>query len=200
MNPCFHRSVRPVRALQRGVVLFVSLIVLVAMSLAGIAIIRSVDTGNIISGNLAFKSSITSAADLGVENALTWLKTTGANLQNDSPTDGYFANWGSSSGDFDPTGVTGTPHNWTDNAVSSTDSTFNTVRYVVHRMCSVSGIAANSSQCTMTTGGGDTATSSFGSIDYSRTKFGSGTTAYYRITVRIDGPRRSVGYVQAMIY
>lgn len=193
-------SARPLRALQRGVVLFVSLIVLVAMSLAGIAIIRSVDTGNIISGNLAFKSSITSSAGLGVENALNWLKTTTVNLQNDSPTDGYFANWGSASGNFDPTGVTGTPHDWTNNAVSTTDSASNTVRYVVHRMCSVSGVAANSSQCTMTTGGGSTATSSFGSIDYSRTKFGTGTNPYYRITVRIDGPRRSVGYVQALIY
>jgi Tfp pilus assembly protein PilX len=39
----------------RGAVLFIALIVLVAMTLAGIAIMRSVDTATLIAGNLAFK-------------------------------------------------------------------------------------------------------------------------------------------------
>ena len=42
---------------QRGVVLFIALIVMVAMSLAAIALIRSVDTTNILIGNLAFRQS-----------------------------------------------------------------------------------------------------------------------------------------------
>lgn len=184
---------------QRGMVLFVSLVVLVAMTMAGLAIMRSVDTGNVISGNLAFKSSILGAADLGVENARTWLTTTTHNLANNSETIGYYANWGDASGEFDALGVTAVPHDWT-NATSTTDTQGNTVRYVVHRMCTVSGITANSSQCTMTSGGGSTDKSSFGSIDYSRTKFGEGTNVYYRITVRVDGPRRTVGCVQAMVY
>lgn len=186
--------------LQRGVVLFIALIVLVAMTLAGIAMIRSVDTGNIISGNLAFKQSATSAGDYGIEQALTWLKTTTANLQNDNPPF-YFANWGSASGNFDPTGVTGAPHDWINSAqVLATDAAGNTVSYVIHRMCSASGMAPNASQCVMTSGGGSTQKSTFGSIDYSRGKFGTGTTAYYRITARIEGPRRTVSYVQAMVY
>ena len=41
------------RSGQSGVVLFIALIVLVAMTLAGIAIMRSVDTGVAISGNVA---------------------------------------------------------------------------------------------------------------------------------------------------
>jgi Tfp pilus assembly protein PilX len=184
---------------QRGMVLFVSLVVLVAMSMAGIAIMRSVDTGNVISGNLAFKSSILGAADMGVENARTWLTTTTQNLANNNETIGYYANWGDASGEFDALGVSGSPHNWS-NATSATDAQGNTVRYVVHRMCSVSGVTANSSQCTMTSGTGSTDKSSFGSIDYSRTKFGEGTNVFYRITVRVDGPRRTVGYVQAMVY
>ena len=184
---------------QRGMVLFVSLIVLVAMTMAGLAIMRSVDTGNVISGNLAFKSSILGAADLGVENARTWLTTTGANLTSDNASIGYYANWGDAAGEFDPLGLTATPHDWA-NSTSTTDTQGNTVRYVIHRMCSVSGVSANASQCVMTSGGGTTNKSTFGSIDYSRTKFGEGTNVYYRITVRVDGPRRSVGYVQAMIY
>lgn len=184
---------------SRGMVLFVALVVLVAMTMAGLAIMRSVDTGNVISGNLAFKSSILGAADLGVENARTWLTTTGHNLANDNSPIGYYANWGDAAGEFDPLGVTATPHNWA-NSTSTTDAQGNTIRYVIHRMCSVSGVAANASQCTMTSGGGSTAKSTFGSIDYSRTKFGEGTNVYFRITVRVDGPRRTVGYVQALIY
>ncbi|MGE0876246.1 MAG: hypothetical protein AB7O31_16415 [Burkholderiales bacterium] len=184
---------------QGGMVLFVSLVVLVAMSLAGVAIMRSVDTGNVISGNLAFKSSILGAADLGVENARTWLTTTGQNLATDNEAIGYYANWGDASGEFDALGVTTSPHDWS-NSTSTTDAQGNTVRYVVHRMCSVSGVAANAAQCTMTSGTGSTDKSSFGSIDYSRTKFGEGTNVFYRVTVRVDGPRRTVGYVQAMVY
>ena len=44
---------------QSGVVLFIALIVLVAMSLAGVALVRSVDTNLLIAGNLAFKQGDT---------------------------------------------------------------------------------------------------------------------------------------------
>ena len=40
---------------QHGVVLFIALIVMVALSLAAIALIRSVDTTNAVVGNLAFR-------------------------------------------------------------------------------------------------------------------------------------------------
>ena len=44
------------RRTQSGVVLFIALIVLVAMTLAGIAIMRSVDTGNQIAGNVGVQA------------------------------------------------------------------------------------------------------------------------------------------------
>ena len=62
------------RARQKGAVLFIALIVLVAMSLAGIALIRSVDTTNLIAGNLAFKQGATLGGDWGAEQARTWLQ------------------------------------------------------------------------------------------------------------------------------
>ena len=58
------------RAEQRGVVLFIALIVMVAMSLAGIALIRSTDTAGIVAGNLAFKQAATNALDRSVEAAV----------------------------------------------------------------------------------------------------------------------------------
>lgn len=61
---------------QRGIVLFFALIALVVMSLAAVALIRSVDTSTMIAGNLAFKQSATTAADAGIENAVDWLAAT----------------------------------------------------------------------------------------------------------------------------
>jgi len=60
---------------QRGVVLFFALVALVVMSLAAVALIRSVDTSTMIAGNLAFKQAATSSGDTGVEAAITWLET-----------------------------------------------------------------------------------------------------------------------------
>ncbi len=55
---------------QRGVVLFVALIVLVAMSLAGISMMRAVGTGTQVAGNLAFRQSAIQAPELAFENGL----------------------------------------------------------------------------------------------------------------------------------
>jgi len=63
------------RTRQQGVVLFIALIVLVALTLAGIALVRSVDTSNVIAGNLAFKAGSLQAADIGIEQAASVLPT-----------------------------------------------------------------------------------------------------------------------------
>jgi len=68
---------------QKGVVLLIVLIMLVAMTLAGIGMMRSVDTASIVAGNLAFKQSTINAADAGTStafNALTLIANSG-NLQ-----------------------------------------------------------------------------------------------------------------------
>ncbi len=58
---------------QRGVVLLLALIMLVAMTLAGIVLYRQIGTGLIIARNLSFKRTATVAADRGIEAARTWL-------------------------------------------------------------------------------------------------------------------------------
>jgi Tfp pilus assembly protein PilX len=60
--------------IQSGVVLIIALIVLVAMTLAALALVRSVDTNNLIAGNMAFQQAAKHSADAGVEAAATWLK------------------------------------------------------------------------------------------------------------------------------
>ena len=52
---------------QRGVVLLIALIVLVAMTLAGIGMMRSIDSGTLVSGNIGFREAAVATADTGVE-------------------------------------------------------------------------------------------------------------------------------------
>jgi type IV pilus assembly protein PilX len=58
---------------QRGLTLMIVLIALVSISLASVALIRAVDTGTLVLGNLGFKQATTAAADNATENATTWL-------------------------------------------------------------------------------------------------------------------------------
>lgn len=122
---------------QRGIVLLMALIILIAMSLAGVALVRSVDTGNIISGNLAFKQSALSSTDRGVQTAFVWLNTNRAVLSNTNLSQGYYS---SIAGSF-----TGFGNNDWNNAktITSADSAGNSVEYVIHRLCSQADTAYN---------------------------------------------------------
>lgn len=58
---------------QRGVVLVIALIVLIVMMLAGMGMMRSVDTGSIIAGNIAFKQSTVNGGDRAIDDAYSVL-------------------------------------------------------------------------------------------------------------------------------
>ena len=60
---------------QRGVVLFVALIVLIAMTLAGVSMMRAVDTGTQVAGNLATRQNAINAPDRAFEIALSQIVT-----------------------------------------------------------------------------------------------------------------------------
>lgn len=199
---------------QRGVVLFIALIVMVAMALAGLALIRTVDTGVIVAGNLAFKQSATNAGDQGLEAARTWLLANKSVLSSDNanPAGGaaYYANWQASL-DLPGTDASKTDFDWTNNAVQVTanDGAGNQVRYVVHRLCAASNVQPAATTCvkvSSTTVGAIANDGEYGGrrgyeVGGSGTGFNlTQTLVYYRVTVRIDGPRNTVSYVQAMMY
>ena len=81
-------------ARQGGAVLFFALIALVVMTLAAIALVRSVDTASLISGNLAFKQSAASSGDNGIEAAMAVLalppNPVNTNLNVNAPASGYY--------------------------------------------------------------------------------------------------------------
>ena len=89
---------RPSRhAAQRGVSLIFALLALGAMLLAAVALVRAVDSGALVLGNLGFKQDATSAADRAAEYARTCLNGGGgcaviANLNADGAIGtGYYA-------------------------------------------------------------------------------------------------------------
>lgn len=63
----------PLKAAQQGIVLLVALIALVALSLSGIVLMRSVDTSNVISGNFAFNEATTQMAEVGINEAQSFI-------------------------------------------------------------------------------------------------------------------------------
>jgi len=205
------RSMQPPRR-QQGIVLFITLIVLVAMTLAAVALIRSVDTGTQIAGNLAFKQGATISADAGVEAARTWLLANGgtATVNNDSPTNGYYA---TSQDSLDILG-TATPGNTSDDVdwnasgnaayadqakTITADAAGNQIAYVINRLCTQAlGVNDPNNSCRTFQ-----QTSSSGST-MSGGAYGGGALSgtlqtYYKVTVRVAGPRNTMSFVQVVL-
>lgn len=220
---------------QRGVVLIIALIALAMMTLAAIALVRSVDTGLVISGNLAFKQATLNAAEDGSEEAIAWLNanattqhstSTAANpvmlLELDSPTDGYYATYmatcdltgndttGAGSSDNvnwidadNPSGTApGANCGMTAKAVPTADMPSGySASYVINRMCvntgskSLPGTGCAPYQST----GDDLSKSTKNAVDYRHRGLPAMSSTYYRITVRVLGPRNSVSYTQALV-
>lgn len=86
---------RPERSEQRGVSLVFSLLALVALSLAAVALIRAVNTGTGILGNLGFKQDSLLGADDATRVAIDWLggkvASSVADLNADISASGYYA-------------------------------------------------------------------------------------------------------------
>ena len=183
----------PLRA-QRGVVLFIALVVMVAMTLAGIAMFRQVGTGVTIAGNLAFKANATSVGDMGIEAGRTWLMAQGAATLQSDLAPSYYSSWQAA---FNPA-----TFDWTNNAtlVTTDDGTGNEVRYVVHRMCRNAGLTVNDPAQQCVTIGSAAAGGSKGGAGYGGQALSNTTQPLFRVTVRTAGPRNTVSYVQAIMY
>jgi Tfp pilus assembly protein PilX len=208
MSHSFRNPVRIARARQQGVVLMIALIVLVAMTLAGIGIIRSTDTGAMVAGNIGFRQSAVSSGDAGIEAARTWLVANATTLNTDQPTAGYYATRQDSvdlTGNRTASTTDGVNWDGTDTAqtvaahtAGTIDGSGNLVYYIIHRLCSVQGNINDPTQsCTVSTQTGMGSTQDAPS--YSSYALKEKSQAYYRITARVNGPKNTVSYVQAVI-
>jgi len=68
--PCRPDARRAGAARQRGVVLIVALIALVLLMIGGVALVRSMDTSQLLAGNLAFKRDLVNRGEAGIGQAI----------------------------------------------------------------------------------------------------------------------------------
>lgn len=191
--------------------LIITLLALVALTLGGIAFMRSIDVSSLIAGNLAFSRAAVAFSDAGMEAARAQLigMTTatcdpGPCLERNTPNrtnptpavlTNYWANWQVPGFDYRSEAA------WNNAQEIASPLSGYRVRYIIHRMCQSDGpITGNTCVLDPTPtvfGGGLFA----GSVDYGAYVAQTGGAAanpvpYYRITLRVDGPRNSLTYVQ----
>ena len=202
---------RTSRTRQRGVVLIIALLVMVVTILAAVALVRTVDVATLVSGNLAYRQAAVQAADSGVEAARAYLMSLPIDNLNTPQLPAYFATWDggitTTIKAFDPA-----TFDWKDSSATVTDvpDTSVTVQYVVHRMCQNTGNPADpNTYCftsqTVTTGGSSNRIKEPGDLpcfdpNTGKNLCGIAANPFYRISVKVSGPRGTVSYAQAVIY
>lgn len=187
---------------QRGIIVIVALIVMVAMSLAAVGLIRSVDTTTLVVGNIAFRQASAAISSAAIEKALHQISppTRVIDPRNHDLGRNYYAFW------QDTDDAHGVPQALRGDISESYPGTFqvlednvgNKARYVIERMCLPPALGKDPSAdvCEMILPKqnlGMTANKQFG--------IALPKIPYYRLTVRVDGPgaNNAVSYSQAML-
>lgn len=216
-----HRHMRKHRCAQTGIVLIFALFALMVLALAGVSVVRSIDTGVQVVGNVGFKQEATASSDIIANEAVAWLaaRVTGPALDADDPDNGYYA---SSLDALDPTGNAGVNANralvdWgSDGCEFAQAGSFSTCvqaspplkraqnagHWVITRLCKAAGSAGSEgnscavplSKQSVQSGGGE---AKYGAA--SRFTPSSGGP-YYRIIVRNAGVRGTVSFTETLVY
>ncbi len=204
---------------QRGASLFVALVTLVIITLAGIALVRSVDTSMLVAGNLTFKEASLSATDVGLEQANLFLRNTimtaGTGVYNSNYPSGcanavsatslgtcrYFAR-------TQPESVDGSLYiDWssTNIPVTTVNGSYQ-IQYVIDRLCTADtsiGVTLLGPPAQMNNAAYRCHTTF---LDPGGSKKGgavpppdSKVAVQFRITVRVVGPRNATSIVQSIV-
>lgn len=213
---------------QQGVVLLIALIVLVAMTMAGIAMVRSVSIGNQVAGNLAFQQANLTETDAGIEAALGLIASNAIPDYEADYSNYYFATrqkQAANSSDCStatthdfgngipkalycatsPYKTAGAAINATTIIYNKTSGTYSVpnssvvpltgvyLTYIIERLCTTTGKVDESTCATFTP-----LSPAAQTVDI----FDNLTAepkAYYRVTIRADGPNNSLSFVQTML-
>lgn len=208
-------AARPVRA-QRGISLLFTLMALVVMGLGAIALVRSVETGTTVIGELGFKQDALAAAATGTEEAIAWLNGRASGAELEAHRDGgvYYA---TSLDQLDPTGNHTSGDRplrlvkWTDACPSgatcdvvpyksATVVNGNSIQWVITRLCDKEGPAGELNTCARPPMSANAASNDRGEVTSEGRITVGNTTPYYRIVVRVEGPRNTVSYTETMVH
>ncbi|MDR0587679.1 MAG: hypothetical protein LBG61_01700 [Burkholderiales bacterium] len=207
--------------LERGIVLIITLLVLVVLTFATVATFRQINTLNYSLAGYSFRATGNAATMFPIETIVSELTQSLNNpdeavrsaLEQSNPKEGYYAKQIDSS--KEKGGIPEVLHSGRTEGVRTfkQDSVGNVAYAVVERLCSDDG-APTLATCV----GAEASGSGNGSASGS-TKQGSSTTnqfekgrsppsgsattnnvqVAYRISVRVQGPRTSVSYAQAIV-
>jgi len=201
-----------------GAGLLVALVMLLMMSLGAISLVRAVSTGRLMAANLAFRQAALMASDAGSETAIVWLsnEVSGASIYTDQPAQGYYA---SVPNGFDVTGLglTGSSVaiDWDNDdcmaAASATcvkaapalatDVAGNVIRYTIHRLCRSAGSPQSGNNSCLMARGSSGSSNKRSSLSYgASSRFSISMGVYYRITVRVAGPRNTIVFTQTLVH
>lgn len=208
-------------ARQRGMSLLFAIMALVVMSLASVALLRSVDVAALIAGNLGFKQDATAVSAQATSEATAALdqRRQAGLLDVDDAAGGYYA---SSLENLDPTGATTSAANkmfiidWLGDGSCSyaTAGTFttcvqarlgtpvrgSTVRWVITRLCKSAATESATNPCAKPTTSSGAVASARGLLSAGGRITGASSSPYYRIIVRTEGARNTVSFTEAMIH
>lgn len=219
---CQRLTARPV-ANQNGLSLIVVLLSLVTLAFASVALIRSIDTGSLVMGNLSFKKTATVTSDQAADAAITWIQSNlaGTKLYANDTDAGYSA---ASLPNLDVTGNSGDstrPHiDWDGDGkctsatcyapkvITSTDADAFKHRYLITRMCLCAGdpngtcastSLSNSCSSPMTSSAGESPKK--GELKYGdNVRFSGSGSPFYRVIVRTEGPRNTATVTETYVH
>jgi type IV pilus assembly protein PilX len=178
---------------ERGVVLLVALLAVLALAMGAVALGRTLATDVAIGGNLALREHATLASTDAVERALAALFEPGgiADTRVDDIGHNYFA---SRQAGEDARGVPRTLQSLDLYPSTAPTTDFGEgvlLRHVIERLCLMAG-AASADNCALSPPSIEAATGMPPPTEPPR-------TPYYRVTVRADAPSGAVVFVQALL-
>lgn len=187
---------------QDGIIVLFTLLAVVLLLIASVALVRSFDTSLTLAGNMAFKRDLVNQSERAVAKAIAAVSIGGAlasdaTRQANSLTNNYFATTLTSEAHGIPT-ILVDDSAWTTAGLTATgditDVTSNvSIRYVIDRLCLTGTVASSTVSCAISALGADKG----GTIWIKRA--GGSSLPVYRVSVRVTGPRNTQTFVQATI-
>jgi type IV pilus assembly protein PilX len=211
------------RQKQNGLSMLVALIALMVIMLSTAAMVKSIESGTGIAGNLSFKQDALAAANVGAERAMSWLDTKAADatyIDVDHADAGYYAG---SLDSMDPTGSNTSATNklalvdWdNDDCASTKAGTFdactlspftlgdlvngNRIQWIITRICDSAGSPSPTNMCSRPITIATSTANDRGSLESGGRIGGIVVGPYYRIVVRATGPRNTVSFTETMVH
>jgi len=187
---------------QRGVVLIITLVALLVLMIGGVALVRSMDTSSLLSGNLAFKRDLVNHGERGMAQALTLLRTGALSTDTSRQTLQAASNYSPTVFASNARGIPDVlidPAAFTAAGLTGADITDAgagvTVRYVIDRQCVAGTTVFDANSCLVSATKGDKG----GSAHLGSKKPGGDLRPVFRISVRVTGPRGTQSFLQSTV-